>query len=166
MTQKYQYLRKYVNPPKEDPPRIRNIFYPVHEESIKETEDVLKIVLPSELKEFYKEIGYGFLVAPENPPENYSFCNTNRINPPNVIKDILLEGQASGLISQEAFETLQPGDLPFFEIGDSSSFMIMKSNSENPNAVWFMGYEKVEDSFEKFIWNLYYDDPSYYSKRW
>lgn len=54
---------------------------------------------------------------------------------------------------------LQPGDLPFFEISDSSSFMITKLNSTNPNAVWFMGHEKIEDSFEKFIWNLYYMIP-------
>ena len=64
-------------------------------------------------------------------------------------------------MAESAYELLQPGDLPFFEISDSSSFMVMKLNSDNPNAVWFMGHEKIEESFERFIWNLYYDDPSY-----
>lgn len=166
MPHKYEYLKKYVNPAKEISPGIRNIFYPVNDEDIKQTEELLKIEFPSQLKEFYKEIGYGFLVAPVDPPPDYNFYNTNRINPPRFIEAILLEGQESGLISRDVFEDLQPGDLPFFEIGDSSSFMIMKLNSDNPNAVWFMGQEKIEDSFEKFIWNLYFDDPAYYTRRW
>ena len=59
-------------------------------------------------------------------------------------------------------ELLQPGDLPFFEIADSSSFMVMKLRSDNPNAVWSDCGVKIEDSFEKFIWRLFYEDPGFY----
>ena len=40
----------------------------------------------------------------------------------------------------------------------------MKLNSDNPNAVWTDGYSpiKIEDSFEKFIWRLYYESPWFY----
>ena len=40
----------------------------------------------------------------------------------------------------------------------------MKLNSDNPNAVWALGNIKIEDSFEKFIWRLYYEDPTYYGQ--
>ena len=39
----------------------------------------------------------------------------------------------------------------------------MKLNSENPNAVWDWD-TKIEDSFERFIWRLYYEDPGYYGE--
>ncbi|MBM3469090.1 MAG: SMI1/KNR4 family protein [Alphaproteobacteria bacterium] len=162
MTKKYEYLQKFVNSSKDTSLEAKNIFYPVCEEDINQTEMLLKIEFPSQLKEFYREIGYGFLIIPKNPPKDYKFYNTNRINPPSVIKDILIYGSESGLISRDVYEDLQPGDLPFFEIGDSSSFLIMKLKSDNPNAVWCRGDIKIEDSFERFIWRLYYEDPAYY----
>jgi hypothetical protein len=82
-----------------------------------------------------------------------------------VIIDIL-QNEGDQYMSSEAYEDLQVGDLPVFEIGDSSSFMIMKPLSENPNAVWYMGMEKIEDSFERFIWKLYHIGPSYYADDW
>ena len=70
-------------------------------------------------------------------------------------------------MSPETFEYhVSPEDLPVFEIADGSSFMMMKPRSSNPNAVWYMGSEKIEDSFRDFIYKLYHDDPSYYSREW
>jgi hypothetical protein len=66
-------------------------------------------------------------------------------------------------MSYSTYELLEPGDLPFFEIGDSSSFLLMKLNSDNPNAVW--DYDlTICDSFEEFIWRLYYESPSFYGQ--
>jgi len=79
---------------------------------------------------------------------------------------MLEQGQSSGVISEEAHELLQPGDIPFFEISDSSSFMFMKTKSDNPNAVWYMGAIKIENSLEEFIHNLYYKGPAYYADNW
>ena len=56
----------------------------------------------------------------------------------------------------------EPGDLPFFEIGDSCRFLLMKLYSNNPNAIWTFGNIKIEDSFERFIWRLYYESPWFY----
>jgi hypothetical protein len=161
MERKYTYLLEDAERAKKEKLIICNSFYPVSEEYITEVEKNLKINFPSQLKEFYREVGYGFLVAPKNCPEAYHFSGVNRINPPDVIQDILLEGQASGLISEETFEFLEPGDLPFFEICDSSRFLLMKLNSENPNAIWDWDL-KIEDSFERFIWRLYNEGPAYY----
>ena len=78
-----------------------------------------------------------------------------------MVADIMINGPESGLIIDSFYELLEPGDLPFFEIADSSSFLLMKPFSDNPNAVW--DYDlKIEDSFEKFIWRLYYESPSFY----
>jgi hypothetical protein len=141
------------------------LFLPVSNKEIEKAENILGVKFPSELERFYKEIGYGFLTYPYSYKKDYIFSGTNRINPPSLIVEMIKDGGA-GVMSEDAFELLSPGDLPVFEIGDSSSFMIMKPLSNNPNAVWYMGYEKIEDSFERFIYNLYYDDPSYYSRGW
>ncbi len=140
----------------------RNSFYPVKKSEVISAENRLDMTFPTQLKDFYKQIGYGFLVSPHNPPKGYDFCNTNRINNPGIIVDILTEGSESGLISQDTYELLEPGDLPFFEIGDSSSFLVMRPISNTPNAVWSDCGVKIEDSFEKFIWRLYYESPGFY----
>lgn len=162
MEKKYSYLKKYIKNKKIK--SIANSFYPVSFESLEDAEILLNSKFPTQLKEFYDEIGYGFLITPEKPSDDYDFYNTNRINSPSMISDILIEGHESGLISNEAYESLEAGDLPFFEIGDSSRFLIMKLNSDNPNAVWTLSGIKIEDSFEKFIWRLYYESPDFYDR--
>ena len=161
----YEYLKQYVRSTPDNKVHT-NLFLPVSDEQIVRAEDKLHIKFPSELRDFYQEIGYGFLTHPHTYPKDYIFSNTNRINPPDLLVEMSITGHASGVISEETLESLQPGDLPVFEICDSSSFMIMKPLSDNPNAIWYMGLEKIEDSFERFIYNLYYDDPAYYGRGW
>ena len=163
---KYEYLRKYVG----HNDLKGTYFLPVSGEELAKAEVELGFEMPNQLKEFYKEIGAGILSCGEKYPEMLADSLTNEILPPlvasNFSKGILIwEGQDNWM-AEPTYELLEPGDLPFFEIGDSSSFMIMKPNSDNPNAIWYMGREKIEDSFEKFIWRLYYEDPSYYAKDW
>ncbi|MBP9878448.1 MAG: SMI1/KNR4 family protein [Alphaproteobacteria bacterium] len=162
-TEKYPYLKKYIDSNVDE---FDNYFEKVTLQEIIDAETALNLKFPSELKEFYLEIGCGFIVRPHNPPKDYRFFGTNRINAPNLIVQMFEEGPESGLVSQDFLDDMEPGDLPFFEISDSSSFMVMKTQSDNPNAVWYMGYKKIEDSLEQFIWNLYYKDPDYYSEDW
>jgi hypothetical protein len=56
----------------------------------------------------------------------------------------------------------KPGDLPFFELQDGSAFLTMQPLSANPNAVYRHHDIKIEDSFERFIWRMYYEDPRYF----
>jgi hypothetical protein len=162
---KYQYLVPYINRANTKS-KIQpcNSFYQLKKESITSVEKKLGVKFPNQLINFYEEIGYGFLIRPHKYEIDYYFSNTNRINAPDTIEDILLNGQSSGLISQDTYELLEPGDLPFFEIGDSASFLVMRPNSDNPNAIWTDTGIKIEDSFEKFIWRLYYEDPAYYGQ--
>lgn len=176
MITKYEYLKKYVSAGNK---MSENWFSPISNGEIEDSEKVLGKRFPLELRTFYEELGFGMLRSPYSPPAEYDFFNNNEILRPSVAcffykeilnhnfnrKDEAVHFEHSWL-ALEALEDLEPGDLPFFEISDSSSFMVMKLNSENPNAVWFMGHEKIEDSFERFIWRLYYEDPSYYTKNW
>lgn len=146
-----------------------NFFEAVELSDINEAEKILEFTLPSQLKQFYQEVGSGNLRAPNVVPEGYDFYSANEFLPPLTIARFVKgerfwEGQKN-YISEDALELLQPGDLPFFEIHNNSSFLKMKALSDNPNAVWTLNpYNpiKIEDSLEEFIKNLYYKDPAYY----
>ena len=157
----FEYLRPYRRKKGENSSGP-NDFWPVSEKELIQAEEDLNITFPLELRTFYKNIGYGFLSHPHIIPEGYRFSSANRINPPSMVADIMINGPESGLIIDSFYELLEPGDLPFFEIGDSTRFLIMKLYSDNPNAIWAFGNIKIEDSFEKFIWRLYYESPWFY----
>ena len=167
-----------------------NAFNILTNEEIIQAEKVIGSPFPAELKKFYNEIGCGTLQAPYEYGSDYKFYNSNEILPPTVVAgfyhlaeehhkkpenertslDVLLNLDKfynvieNHSISVGALELLEPGDLPIFEMYDSSHFLIMKLNSDNPNAVWSQGLRpiKIEDSFEKFIWRLYYENPWFY----
>ena len=178
MSLDYDYLRDYYG---EKLGPSHNHFFKVRSEDILKAEKILGCRFPSELREFYTEIGDGFLTQPQwakNDP-HYDFSNTNRIIWPKAVACFFQQitknkenPQEEALVcdgycmASDTAEMLQPGDLPFFEIGDSSSFMVMKLHSDNPNTVWYMGAEKVEDSFERFIYKLYHEGPTYYTANW
>jgi hypothetical protein len=161
----FEYLKKFVDQPDNKASVIRNWFYSFPQAEIEESERIANIRFPLELRKFYKEIGYGSLTVPNNPPDHYDFSGSNYIYSPKSLADFLVNGPEDYMIDA-TYELLSPGDLPFFEVGDSDYFLVMKLNSDNPNAVYDMGNRLIEESFEKFIWNLYYNSPSYYMKDW
>lgn len=158
---KYEYLKQFINPSKTE--KITNWFYPVEEGEIQTTERDLQINFPSQLRNFYQEIGYGSLNTPCKAKEDYIFYSSNLILPPSLISEIFEDPLNNEYMDYSTYELLEPGDLPFFEIGDSSNFLVMKLNSDNPNTIWTDGSPiKIADSFEEFIWRLYYESPSFY----
>jgi hypothetical protein len=125
----------------------------------------LDFEFPKSLKEFWEEIGYGFFHSDITGEKVAS--GSDRLMSPDQIADIILLKEESGLILPEAVEYMTDGyvgdgDILFFEIGDMSSFLMMKSKSEKPNAVYNIMGELIEEEFEKFIWRLYYESPTYY----
>ncbi len=170
----FNYLNKYqpnLYDDQEFVPWPSNIFYKITHKEISEAETRLGFKFPSELRQFYQEIGAGRLVAPKNPPEGYDFNSSNEILPPwvvaNFVEGKIMWNEEDNLgMMESSYEDLQPGDIPVFEISDSSSFMIMKPLSDNPNAVWLDVCDiKIEDSFAAFIHNLYFIDPGYYGEK-
>ncbi|HCU06450.1 MAG TPA: hypothetical protein DIC42_02550 [Holosporales bacterium] len=168
----YEYLKKYYRNKEDEITDIscNNIFYPLDEKIIIEAEQLLGFNFPISLRKFYEEVGYGHITTPVKKDSNYEFYASNEILHPIVVSRFfhgeLLNDDYHAYMTDYAYEELPKGDIPVFEIGDGSSFMTMKPESDHPNAVWYLGYEKIEDSFETFIYNLYYDDPVYYTRRW
>jgi hypothetical protein len=157
--QKFSYLKQFVDQGKEEYALFENCFWSLDgKSSIRDAEERLGFDFPIALKEFWLEIGYGFLQT-SNSGESTGL--DNHIFRPKDIADILLLKEESGLILPEAVEYMPPDEMPFFEIGDMSSFLCMKPLSDRPNSVWGYG-EIIEEDFERFIWRLYYESPTYY----
>ncbi|MBS0186329.1 MAG: SMI1/KNR4 family protein [Proteobacteria bacterium] len=183
MKNPYYFLEKYIDDPNIDIGSTitlwnTNSFVKLSKQEIEKAEKYMGCPFPSQLRQFYEEIGYGNLTTPHNPSEDYHFYGANEIFPPivaahfykGIIEHHTIEEKKDALdyngdyfFSRETLEYTTPGDLPFFEIGDSSSFLMMKPQSSNPNAVYSEFGVLVEEEFSNFIWKLYYKSPSYYN---
>lgn len=172
MDNKYSYLKAYCHHPgNSNTPKALispfNSFGELYDGELEKAEKILGQEFPGELKNFYKEIGVGKLMKPHKVPPDYSFSGVNEILSPiaaaNFSKGILFWNGQENWMSESAYEDLNPGDLPFFEIHSSEYFLVMKLNSDNPKAVWD-GNTKITDSFEEFMHRLYYESPIFYEQ--
>ncbi len=161
---KYEYLRKYCNQNKVIGLGENGFGLLLDPNLIEASEERLGFEFPSELKEFWREIGSGVLRASINSPEHYRCAHDNAILGPTSIANILLSNPDSPdcPVIPEFYDMLEPGDMPFFEIGDSVSFLYMRPQSEKPNAVYDSLGNEVSSSFEEFIHSLYYESPTFY----
>jgi hypothetical protein len=145
-----------------------NWFLQVTEDEIVEAEKNMRASFPAELRQFYKDIGHGMLRSSHIVPKDYNFGSKNEILPPHIAVDYMqgiLEHPDDDCyyMSETEYSFLEEGDLPFFEIGDGSAFLTLKTHSNNPNAVW--NWEiLIEESFERFIYRLYYESPGFYGE--
>lgn len=183
---KYEYLKEWTMEewrkrgcPHPFPVDRYNSFGELSLEKIEKAEAKLGFQFPSQLREFYLEIGCGNLVAPYNTTdENYHFGNSNEILPPMVVAEFykplghdprgeepeewLHSSDEQYAMSPDHYICMAKDCMPFFHM-NSSRFLTFMPHSSNPNAVWDdFGEHIVEESFEKFIWRLYYEDPAYY----
>lgn len=161
---RYSFLKKHGA----DNHRKGVYFISVTQEEIDSSEKKIGIRFPEQLRCFYETIGYGVLAGNKN--------DGNQILPPHAAAEFykphtensrmsgepLSSKEEDYWMSASTYEDLQPGDLPVFEISDSNRFLIMRPRSDSPNAVWSHTGVKIEDSFEKFIWRLYYESPTFY----
>ena len=160
---KYKYLQKYSNQNKKRYAYNENHFRTLFIEDIEAEEKRLGFRFPEQLREFWLEIGYGSIRVGAKTGPDWSCPHHNSILRPDQIADILLsnEDDPNSPVLPEFYELLRPGYMPFFEIGDSISFLYMRPQSDNPNAIWY-GRDKICDSFEEFIHRLYYESPTFY----
>lgn len=132
-----------------------NGFFPVSEQEIRKAEQYTGRLLPSQLRTFYEEIGWGRLQTGRNGSKTSS---SNDIASPDELVSIL-NGTSNWLMP---YSQLQPGVLPFFQ-RDLDLFLCLHPNSENPNAVhWMWGEEllsggKICDSLVEFFQRLVED---------
>ena len=155
---KYDYLKPYVHSSIEG----HSWFMPVSDKEILEAEEKLTLSFPKQLKHFWQEIGYGAL---HTGLKNIRCAHDNYIMSPNDVASIMLKEEGAPIVPYILDDWdyyFDEGEIPFFEIGDSSSFLVMKPNSEYPNGVYDMSGDLIEKDLETFIYNLYYWAPDYY----
>jgi len=61
-------------------------------------------------------------------------------------------------MEQESFG----GKGPFFEVGNSDYFLMMKRYAKYPDGIYDILGDLVEPSFERFIWRLYHESSDFY----
>lgn len=156
---KYDYLKKYINNSAEKHPR-NSFSRVVSIKDIEKAEDSLGFELTLALKEFWLEIGSGCINKAINGADAYYYAN--QILTPSEVADIILLREDSGYMLPEYAVLMEEGDIPFFEIGDSSDFMFMKRFAENKEAIYDPMGRIVAETFEQFIKKLYYESPTFY----
>lgn len=165
---KYQYLKKYVNFNSfKEGGGPYNWFEPITRDEINKAERQLGFSFPSQLKEFWLEIGFGSLpntISNENSVKEKHFLNNHFIHPNNIADIFILKDESEYILPYivEEFESYGENAILFFEIGDMSSFLIMRPTSEYTNAVYDQCGVMIEKDFERFIWKLYHESADYY----
>ena len=129
-----------------------NKFYQIKEDVIADVQEELGIILPNGLKEFYKEVGYGFLSS-----KRYNF---NRIMSPKSLCDFRFrKDQFCDDSELEMYEEYERDQIVFFEISEGS-FLSMGFSKENCGEV-FCGKVKIANSLLEFL-EKYQEDENYF----
>jgi antitoxin YxxD len=81
----FSFLKTYILPSEQiqAPPEQKHVFYPLNEREVEAAEKRLNRTFPKELREFYLQIGYGFMCINQS-----TFIN--RIMDPHSIADLIL----------------------------------------------------------------------------
>lgn len=132
--------------------RRGNKFYHVNKSDIDDVQEELGVILPKALKEFYREVGYGFLCS-----ERYNF---NRLMSPKSLCDFRLRrGQFGNSSDLDLYEEYERDKIVFFEISEGSYLSI--GFAKNNAGKVFYGKEKIADSLKEFLVK-YQDDETYF----
>jgi hypothetical protein len=109
----FSFLKKYVLPSRhiQAPPDFKHKFYPVGKREVEEAEQRLNRTFPKELREFYLQIGYGFMCINQS-------TSINRIMSPHSIADLIL-GEDIWEDYDLMEEIGEPHLFPFFDLGDN-----------------------------------------------
>ena len=129
-----------------------NQFFPVRESEIEEVESILELKFPSDLREFFIEVGYGFLKKSE--------YNINRIMGPASIRDARLKVNDFEFYPDiEVYEELEEDKLIFFEANESA-LLLIELGDEKDNSI-FYDEIKIADSLEDFLKKIMVNDKYY-----
>ena len=129
-----------------------NKFYPINESVITDVQEELGIILPRGLKDFYREVGYGFIHS-----KAYNF---NLIMSPKSLCDFRFRrSQFSDSSDLEIYEEYERDRLIFFEISEGSYLSIGFSKSNN--GAIFYAQDKIAGSLIEFL-EKYQEDENYF----
>lgn len=127
-------------------------FYPIKESEIQNVEKELDIIFPLELRNFYLNIGYGFLKNSE--------YNINRIMDPESVRDFRLRKNDFEFYPDiEVYNDVEDGKVIFYEVNESTLISIELCDKEK-NKIYLYNI-KISDSLEEFLDKMLEND-SYY----
>jgi len=162
MHKKYEYLYQFIENKTSKPGN--NYFQEIKPKEIYEAEGQIGFEFPKALKEFWLEVGCGFLRRDIKNKMGESESDNLILSPYTAAQTILCNEEESAILIYILEDYLQDGDVPFFHVSNSDEFLKFRLKSDKPNAIYHMGNYLIEESFEKFIWRLYNESADYYSK--
>ena len=148
----FEFLKQFVV--KSDKGRgLKHTFYTVTDEQLKELE--AEIDIPTELKKFYLEIGYGFMFD-----DNDSYSIDRLLNPDdyvriNLRKDYYEYDPTLDLFKEPTFN----GKSIFFEVNEGVYLLISEVSVNGKNDIYFFD-KKIADSLEEFL--IRFDSEGHY----
>jgi len=130
-------------------------FYPVTKEEISEAEQALNLTFPKELKDFYLEVGYGFIKG--------SGENVNRVMDPYSVRDFRLRQNDFEFYQDiETYDNYENGKLIFFESDESALISIELCDSERSKIYYYDTV--IANSLEEFVKKIQEDDSYFIGK--
>ena len=131
-----------------------NQFYPLTRDKIKESESKLGIMFPKLLREFYLEIGYGFIGS--------EVGNINRIMDPESVLDFRLRQNDFEFYPDiEIYDEFEKDKIVFFEANESALISI-GFGSDNSGKIYYYD-EEISKNLTEFLEKLSEDDTFYYN---
>ena len=130
-----------------------NQFYPLTRDKIKKSESKLGIMFPKLLRDFYLEIGYGFIGS--------EVGNINRFMDPESVLDFRLRQYDFEFYPDvEIYDEFEEDKMIFFEANESVLISI-GFGSENNGKIYYYD-EEISKNLEEFLEKLSEDDTFYY----
>lgn len=149
----FRFLKEYIVDKPQSTNEKRHIFYSVEQNEVINAENRMGNNFPNELKEFYSEIGYGFLCKDDK-------VHTNRIMHPSDIADFYCEDEVYSYVDRDLYES---NELIFFDLGGEGDFLTLKLDGEDNGAVYYFG-RKVAESLKDFLIKMD-QETNYYMKK-
>lgn len=131
-----------------------NQFYPLNVDEIKNSELKLGIDIPQLLKDFYIEVGYGFITSKVE--------NVNRIMDPVSVLDFRLRQNDFEFYPDiEIFDEFEEDKLIFFEANEAVMISI-GFGPDNRGKIYYYDVE-ISKNLKEFFDKLLEDDTFYYN---
>ena len=128
-------------------------FHPLTKDEIKNSESTGGVILPKLLREFYLEIGYGFIGS--------EVGNINRIMDPESVLDFRLRQNDFEFYPDiEIYDEFEEDKMIFFEANESVLISI-GFGSDNNGKIYYYDKE-ISKNLEEFLEKLLEDDAFYY----
>jgi antitoxin YxxD len=145
----FSFLKKYVLPSVnvQAPPEYKHVFYPLDICEVEEAEHRLNRTFPKELREFYLQIGYGFMCIHQKTFDN-------RIMDPDSLADLIL-GEDIWEDYDLMEEIGEPHLFPFFFLGNDD-LIFFDLSQETREGIHPVDYGRViiAESLEDFLRKL------------